>query len=42
MLLGMFFIAIGIFRRDNKRWRIILIMLGIVFILIAIYLGLPK
>lgn len=42
MLLGIFFIAIGISRREHKRWRIILIVLGIVFVLIAIYLGLPK
>jgi threonine/homoserine/homoserine lactone efflux protein len=42
MLIGMFFIAFGIFRREHKHLRIILIVLGIVFVLIAIYLGLPK
>lgn len=42
MLLGIFFIAIGIFRREHKRWHTILIVLGIVFVLIAVYLGFPK
>lgn len=42
MLLGVFFIAIGISRRKHKGWPIILIALGIVFVLIAVYLGFPK
>lgn len=42
MLIGMFFIGFGIFRKEHKRWHIIHIVLGIVFVLIAIYLGLPK
>lgn len=42
MLLGIFFITIGIFHREHKRWHIINIVLGIVFVLIAIYLGFPK
>lgn len=42
ILLAIFFISIGIFRKEHKRWNIILIVLGIVFILIAIYLGLPR
>ena len=42
MLLGIFSICIGIFRREHKRWHIILIVLGIIFIMFAIYLGLPR
>lgn len=42
MLLGILFIAIGISRRKQKVWPIILIALGIVFVLVAVYLGLPK
>lgn len=42
MLLGIFSIGFGIYRRKSNRWHIILIALGIVFILFAIYLGLPK
>ena len=42
MLLGIFFIVIGLSRRKHKGWSIILITLGIVFVLIAVYLGLPK
>lgn len=42
MLLGLFFIVYGICRRKNSRWYLILIALGIVFVLFAIYLGLPK
>jgi Kef-type K+ transport system membrane component KefB len=42
MLLGIFFIVLGISRRKQKGWPIILIALGIVFVLIAVYLGLPK
>ena len=39
MLLGILFIAVGISRRKQKGWPVILIALGIVFVLIAIYLG---
>ena len=42
MLLGIFFIALGIFRKKNKGWSISLIALGIVFVIISVYLGLPK
>ena len=42
MLLGIFFIVIGLSRRQHKGWSIILITLGIVFVLIAVYLGFPK
>ena len=42
MLLGILFIVLGISRRKQKGWPIILIALGIVFVLIAVYLGLPK
>lgn len=42
MLLGVFFIAFGISHRKHNRWHIILIALGIVFVLFAIYLGFPK
>jgi hypothetical protein len=42
MLLGIFFIAFGISRKESKRWHIIFIALGIVFVLFAIYLGFPK
>ena len=42
MLLGMLFVVIGISRRKQKGWPVILIALGIVFVLIAVYLGWPK
>ena len=42
MLLGILFVVIGISRRKQKGWPIILIALGILFVLIAIYLGCPK
>lgn len=42
MLLGVLLIAFGILHRKQKGWPIILIVLGIVFILIAVYLGWPK
>ncbi len=42
MLLGILFVAIGISRRKQKGWPIILIALGTVFVLIALYLGWPK
>lgn len=42
MLLGILFVVIEISRRKQKGWPIILIALGILFVLIAIYLGWPK
>ena len=42
LLLGIFVIAIRISHRKQKFCPIILIALGIVFILIAVYLGWPK
>ena len=42
MLLGILFVAVGISRRKQKGWANILIALGIVFVLIAVYLGWPK
>ncbi len=42
LLLGILFVVIGISRRKQKGWPIILIALGTVFVLIAIYLGWPK
>lgn len=42
MLLGVLFIVLGISRRKQKAWPIILIALGIVFVLVAVYLGWPK
>jgi Kef-type K+ transport system membrane component KefB len=42
MLLGIFFIALGISCKKHKGWSIILIALGIVFVLIAVCFGYPK
>jgi uncharacterized membrane protein HdeD (DUF308 family) len=42
MLLGILFVAIGISHRKKKGWPIILIALGTVFVIIAVYLGWPK
>lgn len=42
MLLGILFIGLGISRRKQKGWPVILVALGIVFVLIAVYLGWPK
>lgn len=44
MLLGIFLIVYGIYRKNKKsnNWYIILIALGILFVLFAIYLGFPK
>ena len=42
MLLGILFIVFGISRRKQKVWPVIIIALGIVFVLIAVYLGWPK
>ncbi len=36
------FVVIGISRRKQKGWPIILIALGIVFVIFAVYLGFPK
>jgi hypothetical protein len=42
ILLGILFAAIGISRRKQKGWPIILIALGTVLVLTAVYLGWPK
>lgn len=42
MLLGIFFIAIGVSRRKSNFLHIIFIVLGIAFVLFAVYLGFPK
>ncbi len=42
MLLGILFVAAGISRRKQKGWSIILIVLGIVCVIFAVYLGFPK
>ena len=42
MLSGIFLIALGISRKKHKGWSISLIALGIVFVIISVYLGLPK
>lgn len=42
MLLGVFLIIFGIYRRKSNRWNVFLIVLGIIFVLFAIYLGFPK
>ena len=42
MLLGIFFIVVGIFRRKSNLWYIFLIVLGVVLVLFAVYLGFPK
>jgi hypothetical protein len=42
MLLGILFVVIGISRRKQKGLPIILIALGIVFVIFAVYLGFPK
>lgn len=42
MLLGIFFIAIGVCYRKSKRWYVFSIVLGVVFVLFAVYLALPK
>ncbi len=42
LLLGIFFVIIGISRRKQKGWPILWIALGIVCVLIAVYLGWPK
>ncbi len=42
MLLGVFFIVVGISQRKHKGWPVILFALGAVLVLFAIYLGWPK
>jgi len=42
MLIGIFLIAFGISHRVSKFWYKISIVIGIVLVLFAIYLGLPK
>lgn len=42
ILLGIFFIAYGVSRREGKSWYKIFIVFGIVFVLFAIYLGVPR
>ena len=42
MFLGIFLITLGIHNRKNNRWHIILIILGILLVLFAIYLAFPK
>ncbi len=42
MLLGIFFITSGIIGKKSNLWHIILIALGIVLVLFALYLGFPK
>ena len=41
MLVGIFFVIFGMNRRKDNRWRIIFIAVGVVFVLIAVYLGFP-
>lgn len=42
MLLGIFCIVLGIHNRKKHRLNIVLISLGIILVLFAIYLGFPK
>ena len=42
MLLGFFFIGVGISRRKSNLWYIFLIVPGVVFVLFTVYLGFPK
>lgn len=45
MIIGVFLIALGFSRKRNKKrsvWNIVAILSGIVFVLFAIWLGLPK
>lgn len=45
MILGVFLIALGTSRMKNKKsrlWMIVVIAIGIVLVLFAIWLGLPK
>lgn len=42
MLIGIFLIALGIIRRKRNSWYKILIAVGVLLVLFAIYLGFPK
>lgn len=42
ILLGVFLVIFGIAHRNRSHWHKISIALGIVLVLFAIYLGLPK
>ncbi len=42
MLIGIFLIALGIIRRKRSAWYKILIAVGVLLVLFAIYLGFPK
>ncbi|WP_279080587.1 DUF6095 family protein [Lactobacillus apis] len=42
MLIGIFLIALGIIRRKRNSWYKILIAVGVLLALFAIYLGFPK
>ncbi len=42
LLLGIFFIVFGITHRARKKLHIISIVVGIVLVLLAVYLALPK
>ena len=42
MLIGIFLIALEITRRERNIWYKILIAVGVLLVLFAIYLGFPK
>lgn len=45
MIIGIFLIVLGISRMKNKKsrlWNIVAITIGLVLVLFAIWLGLPK
>ena len=42
MLIGIFLIALGIICRKRNSWYKILIAVGVLLVLFAIYLGFPK
>lgn len=45
MIIGVFLIALGISHKKSKKsslWNIVVIVIGIVLVLFAIWLGLPK
>ncbi len=41
-LLGLFLVIMGISRRKNNHWYVVSIVIGILLVLFAIYLALPK
>lgn len=41
-LLGIFFVVLGITNKKGKARKILFTIIGIVLVLFAIYLGLPK